>query len=262
VVVELQDPQDEVITPQTHALNQQRAYALAQERASTTSGAELERNPQTGELPFSELTTAGTVRRPSGSAFVNRRLAYNAVFKRWGVDFEATSNQQIPCDFAPSAGLQCLSRQGSWESIRQLDLPVVMELQDTDAGSYHVALVGLQASDVQLQVANQRLATSEQSLLESWSGSYVVLWQTPPGYYGSLRNGQSHETVGWLRQQLSGLTRQSLASATPNYFDDGLTQAVLEFQQAEGLLTDGVVGPDTWIKLAERLDLPQPSLAG
>ena len=32
--------------------------------------------------------------------------------------------------------------------------------------------------------------------------------------------------------------------------------------QAEGLLTDGIVGPATWIRLADRLNLPQPSLAG
>ncbi len=89
-----------------------------------------------------------------------------------------------------------------------------------------------------------------------------MLWQTPPGYYGSLRAGQSHRTVAWLRQQLSSLVNRSLDSPIPDLFDENLHEAVLEFQAAEGLTTDGIVGPATWIKLANRLQLPQPSLAG
>ena len=89
-----------------------------------------------------------------------------------------------------------------------------------------------------------------------------MLWQTPPGYYGTIRSGQTHETVGWLRQQLSAFGDKSLASPTPNHFDQALQEAVMEFQASEGLVTDGVVGPATWIRLAERLGLPQPSLAG
>ena len=89
----------------------------------------------------------------------------------------------------------------------------------------------------------------------------MVLWQTPPGYYGSLRSGQQHETVGWLRLQLGSLVDRSLTTPTPNLFDENLKQAVLEFQTAEGLTADGIVGPATWIRLATRLNLPQPSLA-
>ena len=89
-----------------------------------------------------------------------------------------------------------------------------------------------------------------------------MLWQTPPGYYGSLREGQSHETVTWLRQQLATIVDRSLATPEPDLFDENLLEAVEQFQAAEGLLTDGIVGPATWIRLADRLQLPQPSLDG
>ena len=67
---------------------------------------------------------------------------------------------------------------------------------------------------------------------------------------------------GALRQQLTALMATPLPSPTPNYFDENLVDAVTRFQAGEGLLTDGIVGPATWIRLANRLKLPQPSLAG
>ncbi|MFV2090110.1 MAG: molybdopterin cofactor-binding domain-containing protein, partial [Pseudomonadales bacterium] len=234
---------DEIITPETYALNQKLRAAV-------------EAEPSNGGIDSDE------VRRPSGSAYLNRRLAYRAVFERWGVDFETLPNAPIPCDFAPSAGLQCLSRRGDWSEIVQLDLPVILELWDGEPAPFYAALTGLKDGSVELQIADRKLSTTQRSLREFWSGGFVVLWQTPPGYYGSLREGQTHETIGWLRQQLATMTQRSLASSAPNHFDENLHEAVMKFQESEGLATDGVVGPATWIRLAERLQLPQPSLAG
>ncbi|MGD8833077.1 MAG: peptidoglycan-binding domain-containing protein, partial [Pseudomonadales bacterium] len=124
------------------------------------------------------------------------------------------------------------------------------------------ALIGLHGADVELQLGAKRITTTQRALRDVWAGRYVVLWQTPPGYRGNLRLGETHETVGWLREQLSGLTSRPLASSNPNLFDESLRGAVLEFQSEEGLNPDGIVGPDTWIRLSSRLRLPQPSLAG
>ena len=242
---------ESVITPES--------YARMQAQRSGTTPA----NPPRSEPGIEKPTPiAGIPLRPPGSSYANRRLAYAAVFAEWGVDFNSAGSTQIPCDFAPSAGLQCLSERGDWGEIERLDLPVVLELWDGGAAPYYGALIGLDAGEVTLQIADQTIETTQRALRDRWSGAYVVLWQTPPGYYGSLREGQTHETVGWLRQQLTGFVDHSLASPTPNHFDETLEAAVVEFQAAEGLATDGIVGPATWIRLANRLGLPQPSLAG
>ena len=60
------------------------------------------------------------------------------------------------------------------------------------------------------------------ALRDVWAGAYVVLWQTPPGYRGSLRRGDTHETVGWLRQQLATVTTTPVAATAPNRFDSEL----------------------------------------
>jgi general secretion pathway protein A len=243
-----------VITPESYGQMQ------AERRARTAPQLAPRPLPASEDTAPAEIT--GTVTRPDGSAFVNRRLAYGAVFRRWGVDFSLADPEQIPCDFAPSAGLQCLTERGDWAEIRRLDLPVVLELWDGSPSPYYAALTAMDDATVTLTLGDRTIRSTQRALRDQWSGAYVVLWQMPPGYYGSIRLGQTHETVGWLRQQLTALVARPLASPTPNHFDEALAEAVMEFQADEGLLTDGIVGPATWIRLADRLDLPQPSLAG
>ncbi len=243
---------DEIITPETYA----RMQATARSPQPTPA-----LNPQT--LPdTANARTLATVTRPEGGNFINQRRAYAAVFNRWGVVYDEQASNQIPCDYAPSAGLQCLTGRGNWSQIAQMDLPVVLELWDGQPAPFHAALLGMEEGRILLGIGNEIIETTQHALRDQWAGSFVVLWQTPPGYYGSLRSGQQHETVGWLRLQLSSLVDRSLASPTPNLFDENLQQAVREFQDAEGLTADGIVGPATWIRLATRLNLPQPSLAG
>jgi general secretion pathway protein A len=245
--------EDEIITPETYA----RMQAAARREAESAPRL----NPQS--VPGASSARAATeIARPAGNNFTNQRLAYAAVFQRWGVTYNDAGSDQIPCDFAPSASLQCLSRRGSWTQIAQMDLPVILELWDGRPAPYHAALLGMDEGRILLGIGSETVETTQRALRDQWAGSFVVLWQTPPGYYGNLRSGQQHETVGWLRLQLGSLVDRSLSTPTPNLFDKNLEQAVLEFQIAEGLTADGIVGPATWIRLATRLNLPQPSLAG
>ena len=52
----------------------------------------------------------------------------------------------------------------------------------------------------------------------------------------------------------------SVVGEAQPYFSAELRNAVMEFQRTEGLLADGVVGPMTWIRLSDRLNLPAPKL--
>ncbi|MFP6815949.1 MAG: AAA family ATPase [Pseudomonadales bacterium] len=200
--------------------------------------------------------------RPQMSRFSSLRRAYAAVFAAWGADYDAETASTIPCNFAPSAGLQCLGLHGSWGDIARMNLPVVLELWDSQAGPYYAALIDLRGDRLTLHLGDESHAATPQMLRNLWSGQYVVLWQTPPDYHGNIANGDSHPTVGWLREQLSDLVSTPLKSMTPNDFDSSLDSAVREFQNAEGLLTDGIVGPATWIRVADRLNLPAPVLDG
>lgn len=204
------------------------------------------------------------IERPALSTAEMRRQAYRSVFARWGADFPLVGDE-IPCDFAPQVGLQCLRRNGGWSELEQLDTPAVLELLDENPTPYYAALLRADTNRYEIELGDESLLISRQDLRDNWFGSYVMLWQTPPDYTGSLRLGDRHSSVGWLRDKLIELAPALAPDATagaadPNYFDASLRQAVLAFQRREGLLADGIVGPMTWIRVGNLLDLPAPKL--
>ena len=85
----------------------------------------------------------------------------------------------------------------------------------------------------------------------------AALWST-----GNLRRGDRHATVSYLRQQLARLPDLGFQDNGSDRFGTGLEQAVLRFQTREALMADGVVGPETWIRLFHRLGQPGPVLRG
>ncbi len=205
---------------------------------------------------------AVSLSQPDMAPFQSQRLAYQAVFERWGADISAWESDTIPCNFAPSAGLQCLSRTGSWSDIRNLNLPVVLELWGQGSAPFYGAVTRMSDEAIELHLGGERYRIAPADLRDAWFGSYVVLWQMPPNYQGTLKRGDRHPSVRWLRSQLEHLGAGSFDAADPTLFDASLQDAVLAFQRQESLLPDGLVGPATWIKLGERLDADTPRLDG
>ncbi|MEM7096971.1 MAG: AAA family ATPase [Pseudomonadota bacterium] len=197
--------------------------------------------------------------RPSLSPRATQRKAYQAVYSLWGNTYPLDS-PDIPCNFAPQAGLQCLARRGGWSELNQLNTPVILELWDDGPRPYHAALLEKQADKYLLQLGDRSMTVSPKDLRDSWFGAYVILWQTPPNYLGSLRQGDEHPTVAWLHSRLNEIMPESANSGPDNLFDAALHDQVVAFQTREGLLADGIVGPLTWIRISDRLNLPAPKL--
>jgi general secretion pathway protein A len=201
------------------------------------------------------------LRRPDISNERSKYLAYARVFEQWGANYSEADRNTIPCNFAPSAGLQCLGRTGSLADIRALNLPVVLELLDKDNEPFYGAVTALKDDVMTLHLADKIYQITSADLRNIWFGGFVVLWQMPPNYQGNLKRGDRHPSIVWLRQQLESLSSEPIPGSDQALFDAGLYTAVLDFQNAEQLLADGVVGPATWIRLSTRLALPAPKLA-
>ncbi|MDP6376828.1 MAG: AAA family ATPase [Kiritimatiellia bacterium] len=197
--------------------------------------------------------------RPYANRFQTQREAYDAVFALWGYD-QTLRDTEIPCDVAPRVGLQCLGQNGSWLDIDRLNLPVVLELWDESDDAFYGAITAASGSSYTLVLGGGALEVTPRDLRSNWLGRYVVLWHTPPNYRGSLQTGDRDSTVAWLRERLGDLMELAPAQGPEDQFDPSLHDAVVRFQTAEGLLTDGIVGPATWIQLADRLQSPGPSL--
>ena len=136
----------------------------------------------------------------------------------------------------------------------------MLELWDDEPTPYYAALLHAHNNRYTLSLAGNELEVGSTDLRDNWFGAYVILWQTPPNYFGSLRQGDTHQTVGWLHAKLTEINPDNQLGDPINEFTSTLRDAVIEFQQIEGLMADGIVGPLTWIRLSERLNLPAPKL--
>ena len=200
--------------------------------------------------------------QPGARAPDTERDSFDELFRLWNVDFSEAFINESPCDFALAVQLACLQRKGRWSDILRLDLPVILELWDVQEKPYYAAVVGATDTRFILALGGANVEVAPRDLRDIWFGSYRTLWSTPPNYSGNLRNGDRHASVVHLRQQLARLPELALQASNSDLFDSQLEQAVLRFQNQEGLLADGIVGPATWIRLYHRLGQPGPSLRG
>jgi general secretion pathway protein A len=259
----------EAVAPEnkpTNAAAPAQTIAMLPADAGTTADTPAADVPDAARIstpaPADAAPLAKALKRPQMTTFQSQRLAYQAAFARWGADFGTADLSTIPCDFAPSAGLQCLGGTGTWSDLRQLDLPAVLELWDEGPTPFYGALVGMSDSSVTLDVGGTEVRYATADLGNNWFGGYVLLWKMPPDYSGSLKQGDRHPSVRWVRGQLESLQLASPASTDGDAFDAELHAAVMRFQESESMLPDGVVGPQTWIRLAHRLGHSHPRLSG
>jgi general secretion pathway protein A len=146
-------------------------------------------------------------------------------------------------------GLQCLRQKGTWTELAKLNRPAIVELQDQDNPLYFGAITGSSSTEVFLKIGARDLTVSTEDLVSRWSGSFVVLWQMPPKYTGSVKLGAQGPTVLWLRQQLARIYGTALVDNFNDYFDSDLTALVVSYQSSRGLSADGVVGPMTVLQI-------------
>ncbi len=247
--------QQPVPTPNSGRIERQPAATNQAAPTAQTSAVE----PQYDSAPSLARPTSPT---RGGREPDTQRAAYHEVFSLWNVDSNESYANETPCEFAETVQLGCLQRKGRWSDIARLNLPAVLELWDSQDAPYYAAVVSATDTRFVINLDGKNFAVAPRDLRDIWFGGFTTLWNQPPGYPGNLRIGDRHSTVAYLRQQLAQLPDLNLADSGGERFDAVLEDAVLRFQTREGLLADGVVGPETWIRLYHRLQQPGPALRG
>jgi general secretion pathway protein A len=183
-------------------------------------------------------SVAGVVAPSSGPSLgpllnattVDRDAALASLFARWSVDVPSQPGTSA-CDIARGAGLRCLIRTGTWNVIRRLDVPVMLTLM-TPTGERHYAIVtALGADTVTLDLPSGPMTLPLRDVERFWDGAFLALWRLPE------------------------------IAATPLKPGDDLRERVREFQRANGLRADGVLGEETLLRLAATTPGLSPSLS-
>lgn len=151
------------------------------------------------------------------------------------------------CQQVKAYALRCLSGQGDWEALRRFDHPAVLPLNQPGITAA-VVLRALTAEQATVELAGQTLDVPLARLQPLWTGDYWLLWR-PQIEPTAIGPGSSGAAVRWLRQQLARAAGQPVPKAPAQRFDARLGERVRRFQQARGLLADGVADERTVLLL-------------
>ncbi len=194
----------------------------------------------------------GQLSREDGAQ--GRRAAYSELFKIWGISYQSTLSSN-PCETALNADLRCLKKNGSWSEIDTLNAPLILELWPDFERPQYALLREKAENRYSLWINNREITVNRQTLKDSWFGSYEILWQPPPGYSKILSLGDEHPNIAWLKNLLAKRDNYFFNSEELTIYNQELLTIIEKFQRDSGLLVDGVIGPLTWIKLSDYLDI-------
>lgn len=185
----------------------------------------------------------------------NEDDAYRQLAKMWG----AALPDNASCPAARDNDLHCYKSSSGLTGLRQLDRPAILAMHDDASNAYFVILTELMDSNATIQVGETRQTMSMVVLTRYFSGEFATLWRAPQSYRRDLQHGDRGPEVDWVAAQLAKLGGEPPPGEN-QLFDKNMMKRVREFQLAQGLKADGVVGPVTFMHLNRVAGFDEPRL--
>ncbi len=172
------------------------------------------------------------------------KTAWQGLADAWQ-DGKRTNALQAACDGQVGAGYACLHIQGNWGKVQRLGLPVILVLQDNV--EYRLLLLaGMDENRVLVGTGAGRKLADRKAVDGKWLGEYIVAWPQAPDWPVQVQRGETGAAVT--------IVLQMAAQADPPWtgsdgFDAGFESWLYDFQRRQGLIPDGIVGPQTLLYL-------------
>jgi len=193
-----------------------------------------------------------------GQIHCSKEMAYISLLERWNITYRLESGSA--CEQAQAQGLGCLDSQGSFSSILHLNRPAMLKFSDEQGREFYATVTELKGQTATMVVGTETRIVDVKEIEQRWLGDYTLLWKMPPDYKGPLLPGQKGKVVQWLDKQLSLIQGRTTRSRKNPVYNDTLVKEVKKFQLAKGLVSDGVVGPQTIIHLNTEAGSGEPLL--
>ncbi len=169
--------------------------------------------------------------------------AWRMLARRWQIDVASAD----PCQTVETLGLSCYRGQNTLATLRQLDRPLLLALDETAGqGAGWALLTALDADAASLVLADGDARVALAVLGARWRGEFATLWRRPPG--------DRDQQAAWVLERLQRVQGAALPSQST------LRQRVEAFQVAQGLKPDGLAGPMTMMQLNRATAEPEPRL--
>ncbi len=217
--------------------------------------------PRVTEITTSEpaLATTSTAQTPTVPVPAKLNIrghasasdAYHDLFALWGTSFDDKASN--PCELATAIGLRCLESIATLPELRELDRPVIVQLN-----TEYFTLAQILDGTLTVIAGSAQLSLTQAEFESNYNGTAQMLWRTPPAYQGPLKKNDRGATVDWLVTQLDLTEGHSPPIQAGFTFNDSLEERVRDFQRRAGLSPNGIVDPVTWIHLndVEALGIP------
>jgi general secretion pathway protein A len=191
----------------------------------------------------------------AGSNSHDANAAYRELARLWGVSVPDGE----PCQAARKENLHCYKSSAGLAEIRQLDRPAILALRDDANKTYYALLIGLTNASAVLRIGSTTHSITLVALGRRFRGDFATFWRAPHAYRDTVGSGDRGADVDWLAAQLAKMNgiRPPVANRA---FDQTMAMQVREFQSAQGLEVDGIVGPKTFMHLNSFAGIDEPRL--
>ncbi|RZI40854.1 peptidoglycan-binding protein [Herbaspirillum sp. HC18] len=168
--------------------------------------------------------------------------------------------QGDPCEAARAKNLLCHRSNGGIAELRQLDRPAALKLYDHTGKPYYALLGGLGKEVAVLTAGEARQEIGLMVLVRHFRGEFVTLWRAPAGFERTVDTKDKGPAVDWFAGELAKLNGTALPAPGAPMSQKTLKQ-VRQFQQAQGLFADGIIGPVTAMHISRAAGVVEPRLA-
>jgi general secretion pathway protein A len=186
-------------------------------------------------------------------------LASQSLFALWGLQYKPGHDARA-CDQASALGLRCLFGNGGLDDLRNYNRPSVLKLFDNEGVAFYATLKSFDGEKATFLFGTEQRVVPISEIALHWHGDYVLLWRPPPHYNGRIRRGDGGATVAWLYTRLARLRGVEAEAPKDVKFDKAMQLDVKKFQTSAGLKPDGIVGPQTLIRLETETETDSPLL--
>ena len=189
--------------------------------------------------------------------FSSRHMAFKVVMDLWNIESEikplldGIDNDQSFFQLAAKQdGLLIRRIHGSFNTIKQLNMPAILELYvPGELSPVYLTLSKIDYTKITLRGGKRDVTIkSEQKDLESyWSGVAYIPWKNFLSLTGTIPLDSPKDSIITLKELMQDIGFNEI-EINP-FYDERTQQAVREIQQKYGIQIDGVVGSTTKIAL-------------
>lgn len=182
--------------------------------------------------------------------------AFDRLFTAWNQSYIKLAGL-TPCDKAKAAGLSCQQGTTDLVGLKAMNRPAVVSFVMPDGEHVYGVVSSIrnegQGDTVTIGFETRALPMSVDAFALRWPGDYLVLWQPPKEIERPLVFGQQGEDVRVLRRlmALAGFAdgATDLEGEGSVFYGPSLRDKVRTFQETHGLRIDGIVGPETLLRI-------------